>query len=293
MDIKEFGKMMATEIGTALGDKYNVSYKEIMKNNGIIWHALLIKNENEAVAPTIYLDYFFDRYKEGYGLERLVKEFVDFYRKSLPPKGVDVSFFMDFSKVCSKLSFKVVNFDRNKEKLKDIPYRKTEDLALIPVCVVDNEFIGEGTITITNQHLIYWEISSEELWENVMDSAAIVSPVLVENMAEILDDRFFPDYLENILVVTNRERNRGASAIFYPGVMAQLAEQIGGDYIIIPSSIHEVIVMSPDYMNGDLDCVLSMVKRVNSEVIVGEDILSNNIYYYEFETGKLSCKKAV
>jgi hypothetical protein len=295
MEIKEFGMNIAKEMQSNLGEKYCIEYNEVIKNNHVTYHALVIKKEKVNVAPTLYIDGFYEQYLKGTSVTRIVDQVISLYEKSLPPKSLDVTFFQDFAKVADKLSFKLVNYSKNQEKLKEIPYKKFEDLALIPVCIVNNEEIGDGVIVINYKHLNLWEVSFDELWENVMVSAPKVCPAKIETMLETIPDSSIlyggfedmPGLYNNILVVSNESRMNGAGVILYQGMLKQLSDFFEGDFVVIPSSIHESIVM-PSYNNAvGFEGLVNIVHEVNSSVVAEEEILSDNIYIYNRDKGVL------
>ena len=129
MNILEFGKIMTEEVKDALGNAVDVEFKEITKNNGIVNHALIIRKQAENVAPTIYIDDLYDKFKDGKVIMSIVNEIVELYNQYAPVESVDVSFFTDFSKVAGLLAFKVINFYKNEEILRDIPHKRFADLA--------------------------------------------------------------------------------------------------------------------------------------------------------------------
>ncbi len=285
MDILEFGNVIVSEIRDVLGADIEVELKDIDKNNGVKYHAVIIRKKEDTVAPTIYIDNWFEEFKNGRVLMSIVKEIIDIYKEHTPAGNVDMDFFGDFSKVNDKLFFKLVNYDKNESFLEEVPYRQFEDLALVPLCRVVNEYLGSGVIVIKNEHLRAWEISSEELWENVMENAAHVTPYTVESILECLGGEFggdIPDDPEcNMYVISNKEKTYGASAFLYPGVLKHVSKKLNDNLIIIPSSIHEVIVIPGSSDIVDNQRLISMVKEVNSTVVSNEEILSDNIYYYD------------
>ncbi|WP_155828119.1 DUF5688 family protein [Butyrivibrio sp. VCB2006] len=294
MKIEDFGMVVADEIRIILGSEYTIEYKEVTKTNGVTYHALLIKKENENIAPTIYIDSFYNSYKEGTDRKILVNDIITLYRENVPKMGFDVSFFTDFSNACKHLSFKVMNYKRNKKELMDIPYKKLEDLALVPICLITDDALGEGSITIKNEHLRHWEVSFDELWENVWENAEVIAPVKCRGLFETVNslhggDLFDPeDFPRDMFVVSNTKETYGAAAAFYPGYLEKLSEELGKDLVVLPSSVHETIVMcAPDDRDG-LDGLIRIVQEVNQSVICEEDFLSESIYYYSMEDKKIS-----
>ncbi len=291
MDIKEFGQVMVREVGDMLGDGYEIDLRDIVKNNGIIRHALVIKKESNNIAPTIYIDELHKAYESGAVTMSLARDVVSLYRKSQPSDQLDVSFYMDFSKVAPKLFFKVVNYEKNKKKLKDIPIKRVLDLALVPLCRFINESIGDGCITIQKSHLEDWEISEEELWENVIESAVKVTPIKVSGLMDVMEE-LVPgsDRAEEacgIYIATNTSMYLGAGVIFYPGMLREMADYHESDLFIIPSSVHETLIIPDTNMSMDVESLRNMIGEVNRTAVADEEILSDNLYIYERESDSM------
>ena len=85
-----------------------------------------------------------------------------------------------------------------------------------------------------------------------------------------------------IYVLTNRTQMLGASAIFYPGLLREISTRLREDIIIIPSSIHEVLLLSMSYASViGMEELGDIVREVNQNVVSPKEVLSNSIYYYE------------
>lgn len=293
MDIKSFGKMMKTEIAQFLGDEYKVEYKEVIKNNSVINHSILICKEGENVSPSIYIDDHYDKYKKGIAITKLASDIIEVYQKYAPKESLDMSFYREFSNVAERLSFKVISKDGNEKLLSDIPYRSVLDLAFVPIYLFQSDDIGNGNIVIKNDHLKMWEVSQEELWENVMEGAPDNQPVKIRNLFEMFEElgraELATDELsEKMLIVTNKDNNYGAASVFYPGVLRELAGKLGGDVFIIPASVHEVIAVPARGGNECSKWLREMVKEVNDTTVSVQDFLSNNVYFYDMKADKLS-----
>ena len=79
----------------------------------------------------------------------------------------------------------------------------------------------------------------------------------------------------------------GASVMLYKDPLRDFANYMGHDLYILPSSIHEVILI-PAYDHDSYDELTSMVKEVNSTQLSKEEILSDHVYFYSRETGQIS-----
>ena len=290
MSINGFGNKMVEKLREILGSLYIIEYKEVVKNNGTIYHAILVKKESEKIAPTIYIDDDYKAFTEGVDIDTLVYRFVKIYKENAVNGDFDVSSFTDFSKACKHFTFKVIGYDKNRQQLRDIPYKKIHDLALVPVCMIKSDSLGEGSITIKNDHMKYWEVSFDELWENVYEYAEENSPVSIESilhtLGHMVPGNMCDSFLKDMLVISNESKLKGASAIFYPGVMERIADRFGGDFVIIPSSIHEVIALCLP-TGVDISGLVSMVREVNSTVVSDEEVLSDSVYLYDHKSKEL------
>lgn len=292
MDIKEFGSVLIKEIEKALGDGYRLDYQEVVKNNGVMYHAVTVHEKGQTVAPTIYIDEMLERYNRGEALSGLVKDIDRFLKECSCHRDIDVGFFSSFDEVTPMLSFRLVSLEANKKRLEDVPYKVFEDLAMVPVCVLSLKDIGQGSITISNKHLQTWEISVEELWENIMENTQNVFPAKISPISDIIDlglpDAEMYEPLSCIKVISNEERVHGASVILYPGLLKKLASEADSDLYVIPSSVHEMIAFPAGEFMMDPSAIQCMIREVNNTAVLKEEILSFSLYYYNREEDCLS-----
>ncbi len=290
MDIKKFGELLRDEVKDALGIAYNVELKEVIKNNGVVYHGLSIKEGGINVVPVVYIESYFETYKRGASIEKIKDSIVKGLREFSVHREIDASFFTDFSKVAPMLCFRLVNSKTNEKRLMNIPIRKFEDLSLVPVCNLETAALKGGTITITRDHLKLWEVSENELWENIFDNAASVLPPKVRLMGEIVKNHlpFINNTpAEHLLVVSNKEEHYGASVILYPDFLMNLAGRLEDDLYIIPSSVHETIIIPACMLMMLPEEMVNMIGEVNECALKAEDVLSSNLYYFCRSTGEL------
>lgn len=204
--------------------------------------------------------------------------------------NIDLSFFRNFDSVEEKLSFKLIGLKDNKEYLEDIPYRRFEDLAMVPICMVRNSEIGVGHITIRNSHLDLWGITYDRLWKNLMENSTKTAEVKIKTMPDFLCEDYINDFdvLQNIIIVSNKEQNYGAGAVLYPGVLEKISDKYGKNLYVLPASVHEVLVLPEQGEENEAEMLEAIVRQVNAGVLSKEDFLSDKIYYYEKTAGILA-----
>ena len=152
-----------------------------------------------------------------------------------------------------------------------------EDLAAI----VRIKLSSNATAVIRNDNLKLFEISPEQFMEQIISEEPSIT---FETMGNILASMGFPimpmesdDFM--MYVLSNGENWLGSGVIAYPKILDMAAEKLGGSFYIIPSSIHEVILLPASLI--DPEPVVSIIKEVNKSVVSPEERLSDNLYYYD------------
>ena len=74
-----------------------------------------------------------------------------------------------------------------------------------------------------------------------------------------------------------------AGALFYPGVINRIHELLGGDFYVLPSSVHELILIAVD--DQDPQQLADLVRSANRSVVRHNEILANDLFICE--SGKL------
>lgn len=129
----------------------------------------------------------------------------------------------------------------------------------------------------------------EEIYELARKNSTKLFPPFVEDTSKFAPKELIDleeSYMPKLYAVSNRLFSNGAGVIFYDGILEMLSEEIGegGDLLIIPSSVHEVLVKRycPDM--DDLSYMEQMISEVNNE-LAPEHLLSYKLHYYEASTG--------
>ena len=208
------------------------------------------------------------------------------YKENLPTQDFDISLFKDFNKAKENIIVKLVNYERNKELLSDVPHVRYHDLAMIyvvAVCDFMNEF---ATILIHNHHLSFWDITPMDLYPIAMENTPKLLPHQfkpMETMFEhLIDNSLIPYSLFPISFLTNQTKIHGATCMIYPDLLKELSLQLEDDLIIIPSSIHEVLIIPVSSVKSEytLQDFTEMIIEVNETQLTEDEILSDHAYLY-------------
>ena len=123
---------------------------KVTKNNNLVLTGISIRSREVNLAPTIYMDGYYNDYKNGRPMVEILAEVERAYNTYKAEQDFDVSSITDFNLVQDKICYKLVNRDKNKELLADAPYLPFQDLAVIFYVLVSEDRVGTGTVTIHN-----------------------------------------------------------------------------------------------------------------------------------------------
>ena len=102
-------------------------------------------------------------------------------------------------------------------------------------------------------------------------------------MAERMCEEMMPPE-DRMYILTNIYKVNGASMLLDSDMMQKVMEEVGSDFFILPSSIHEVLIVPADsgMKSSDLE---TMVREVNDTEVSDTEILSYHVYRYSMENG--------
>lgn len=271
-DMKVF--LASQEINT---DKIDIH--KVVKNNGVNLTALLIQQEDVNIAPTIYLEPFYEKYEGGMLYEDVLNDIGRTYVENIQSKDFDISMVTDFDNAKDNLIYTLVNYERNKAFLQTVPHKQVEDMAFIyKLLLPETNIYGDmATITIHDNLFRFYDVSVEELHEIAEENMPRLLPGRVRHISDLIEGFDVPwaDDIE-MYVVSNIKGTLGAASIFEPEVMSALAEKLGDTYYVIPSSTHEVIVVSENM--GEPEVLQAMIGEVNESQLLPEEILGDKPY---------------
>lgn len=263
-----------------------VEVNSVLKNNGLKLTGLVIMQGESGISPMIYLENYYEKYMKGGNAEHITDDILCVYEK-YRTHAVNFRVIKGYEAVKDRIAFKLVNYEKNRDMLADMPYRKWHDMAVIYYILLDDENNNENSICsciINNDIANMWGLTEEELYNISKINTPVILKASFRSMTDIMET--FKDFSEDddtadgisMYVLSNEEKINGAAVILYEGVLKQAADVIGADLLIIPSSIHETIIMKYDNIM-QTDYVKDMVKEVN-ETLMQEEVLSDNVYRY-------------
>ena len=307
LNLQEFHAYMHMNLKDVLGEEFQeamIEMHKVNKNNGKELNTIIVKQKDSNIAPQIYIDGFFQEYQEGADLGDILDKFADAARGAMEASNEVRSVtedFKNFDSLKNKVIMVVVNTEKNQAMLSEVPHQRREDLSIIYKVLAESNSDGILTVTIRNEHMEYWGITEAELEDLAIQNTNALFPVTVQSMNEVMREMFEAEGMteemldamftegpanEQMYVISNKQRLNGAIAMFDQKALSALANKIGSDLFVLPSSVHECIVISTNM--GTPEMLAEMVQEINGSQVDLEDQLSDHVYHYDASTKKLS-----
>jgi hypothetical protein len=306
MEYNKFLEDVKQCVAWKIGGNYTVQLNHVIKNNAVELDGIVIFEEGGKISPNIYLNSFYEQRKSGITIEKIAEEIVHIYYSSMRNKKTEefpVQFSFEELKPC--IIYRLVNYSKNKNILCDMPHIRFLDLAITFHCLVKQDEEGIGTIRITNELLEKWEVMLKDLFKIAHRNTPKLFPVQIRTMNEVIreivqkemaePELSADELLEDIFndmqnkkdmqmyILSNSKGINGASTLLYEDVVQNFANQIDSDFYVLPSSIHELILV-PYHQSMEKETLRSMVCDVNQTQVPQEEILSDQVYLYRRES---------
>jgi hypothetical protein len=314
MEYDQFLIKIKNSVKKRMGEGYMVDINHVIKNNSIQLEGLIILKNGEKITPNIYLNSYFENYLEGESIKKIVDKIINIYEETMEEgERETLCIRYELNEMKSSIIFRLVNYNKNTKLLDEIPHIPFLDLAVTFHCLVKDNENGIGTIRITKEHIKNWNINLEDLTEIARNNTPNLLPASIRSMNEVIIDimnkeielqsfensnaddneimemlnQMKQDTVTDMYVLSNIKGINGASCLLYPDVIKELSDQLETDFYILPSSIHEIILVKDD-AKIDKNILREMVIDVNHTQVAEDEILSNNIYFYSRERDALT-----
>lgn len=293
---QEFYNNVANGVSEILGDEMVVEIQEVTKVN-LSLEGLTIRKQGENIAPTIYLNQYFNQFNDGRAMDDIVQDIIKVYENNQPKNIMDVfktEDFYDFEKMKEKIVLKVINTERNLDLLEQVPHLDMEGLGLSVVFYV-SLMTGEQSagILIKNEHLKLWEKTVSDLLTVAEVNTNRMHAFTIKSMNEVLSGMFgfeedlIPDDVPALYVLADENKTFGASQLYLKDKIREFAEKNNCDVYILPSSVHELLLLRADFPNLEPSYLKEMVCEVNATQVSDADFLCDGAFKFELSTDKI------
>ncbi len=305
MDYENFKERFVEDLRDKLyesGAEVNISVHTVNKLNES-YEAITVTPEGSNIGVNIGIDKFYEALDNGRSYDEVVDKAVEVINNGINQRpDFDINSLSDYSQMKSKLAMEVVSAETNAEMLATVPHQNIEDMAVVYRFVLNSDDEGRASILVTNQLLDSMGVTPEQLHADAMENAPVIKPVEIKGMSEVMAEMMgieqaemmgiFPVAPEDeqIYVATVPDKVHGAGVLAYQDFMEKAAERAGGDFFILPSSIHEILIV-PDNGKMGLKDLEAMVRDVNATQVAPADKLTDSVYHYDskekiFELGE-------
>ena len=294
MDYESFKKEFTEDIKEKL---YEMGYGDVdIKINNIKkvnrdYEAMNVVPEGGVMGVSFNLEEIFTKFEQSGDYDSVLKNTTSFVANGIDtaPK-TDIDNLLNYEEMKNKLSIEVISAEANKELLLNIPHDRIEDLAAVYRFVLKSESTGKASILVSNEMMQKMGITHEQLKNDALYNAPIIRPAVIKGMNEVIKELMGKEAYElangtgnveeSVYVATVPDKDSGAGVLSYQNFMDQAAERVGGDFFILPSSIHKILIVKDD---GEMKAELlrNMVQQINRTELMPEDKLSDNVYHYD------------
>lgn len=304
-----FEELLCHHVLDILGEGFETEVSVTRKNNDVMKKVMYVRKENSECIPCFYLDELYHSYCMGESEWSLAESLANIVRGECEKVRQKAKKYVRKEWIADHLFVRLINRERNKVFLEDAVYRNVLDLAAVFYVLTED---GEEGIKSYCLPVNVWEQLNlgtvEEYFPKVLENTQRLFPeqmyCLTEGMQELLEQGEPGDVIKlrtleekellrdkTLYVLSNRRKICGAATVLYPDILKQIGEQFLGDYYIVPSSIHEVLLLKATEEEEEVR-LNEIVHEVNESHVEPEEVLSNHVYYYAREEACLKERRA-
>lgn len=274
-----------------------VSLNVVTKPNDVKLTGLTIRKANSCMAPTIYLEDFYSQIESGDNIGIVMRRIAD-VRMEHEIDDIDLDEVMDFDGCKDKIIPRLYGAEMNNELITHRVHTKIGDFIVVYSIDMGTTERGRLNLPIDEALLNKWDIKVEDLHKIALENQNRHHEGTFRSMSDVLKSMFKDEDIEDELiediftpaedtamyVISNKSCMNGASMILDKEFMDSVADVIGDDFIILPSSIHEVLAI-PNSNLMELEYMETMVYEINRTQVSVGDRLSDHVYRYTKENG--------
>ena len=279
---------------------YEIKVETMKRNNGCTYDGICMRESQKiCYAPILPCRLYEELLEYGEStleevldeMELILKEYVEVGSKD----------FTNWKQIKESLIIRVINYEKNKELLQEVPHRRILDLAVTYRMVVSVTESVEGSALATNSFLHTWGVAEEELFTTAYQNMFQTEKVSIHPLTQILVDmaemvgydgegmdllKQVPQAKEIMYVAKVGLLWGGGVCFLQKEAFQKFAEEKDSDIYILPSSTHELILVLENCKFAE-EVLKDMVKDINASMVSEEEILSNHVYLYQRETNEI------
>lgn len=323
MNYETFLQAVCEEVNGALSPDESVVLQSFLRVNDTTHYALVYHAEGSSACPIIYLEDYYKDYQNAAdsttALRDITASILHTLQQYKSPTNIQEQLF-PFDAVKDRICFRLIQEKTNQSLLKELPHLIYLDFAIIFYVPLEIDGKEEATTLIRHPLLSLWNISPETLFQHAIYNTPLRYPPKAESLNHLVAKLVAPDNAakpcdptalqslltqlcsntapvlptpsdiplpEGFLVLSNSTKYFGASVLYYPDLLKRFSLYFNTDFFIIPSSIHEVLLL-PDNGTFSLQELSNMVQSINADQVLPEERLSDHAYFFDKKSGILT-----
>lgn len=266
----------------------------------VMLDGLIIRGIGKNTSPIIYVDDMYKEYQDCGNLEQCIMKQCNAMVRTIEELPV-VSIDGILKDAKEKIVFQIINTQLNRAMLDKVPHRQFMDISIIYKIIINKDQRGIQSMEVTDEIAGLLGMNEGQLFRCAVENTKRIFPTTVRNMNDVLKDMCLnygvpDDDIGMILdermadqamwVISNTACNNGVANMLYENVLHELAEKLGSNLYILPSSVHEVIAV-PTELGGPGE-LAELVNQANMQCVSPTERLSNHVYYYDRDLRKLT-----
>lgn len=288
MKFEEFRENAITKFKeyVAKNDKELIIQK-VFKNN-LIKEGLTIKEKNNNIAPTIYIEDLYKAYRlnnETISFNAFIENIINDIQTNSKEVQEIKEFFdkknFSWDSMKDNIIFTLVNTKQNENSLKNMPHREFLDLSIIYRILIGNY----GSIIIKNDLMSNLQLSEDELYNLAYKNTKNLLNISVKDMNDIMPMGIF-SLEKSFYILNSKDYPFSSCGILYSEFLEDVSQKVNSDLYLIPSSVHEFLLISADSIpTSEISQFVPDVNRIQVHL---EEQLSNQVYLYDKDTKEIT-----
>ena len=292
MTPKNFYDTLTSKLQKQIGTEWTTELcTKILANNGKKKIVIAIGRRGTTIYPSLSIEAYFEQYMHGKEMEQIIEEILATLQKAITDIPKDALCWVeDWETVKNSIFFRLVSKKKNKEYQNTMVYEEFCDLMAIAVVQVFSDAKSVKTMRVTKTLLPHWNVSEAEVLKAARQNTESLCPGKIMNMLGVIsgmlepsEKELFPDTEKiphDMYVLTNINQVNGATVMMYDSFLKRLHQKMG-TFILLPSSIHEVIVYPFDKNSMSFYEYQQMVMEINQTCVLEEEVLADSVYLYD------------
>ena len=292
MTYHQFVDAVCAQINTIFDGSVYAEVHTSIKNNNVERIGLTFHESQVNISPTLYLEEFYTCFLDGCPLFDIVQQVLAVYKEIRFEHAWSLDGLFDYDSISKNISFRLIHLQQNLPLLQKVPFIRYQDFAIVFFILIDVNPCGPGTILITNEMKNSWDITTEHLYETACKNAPALFPAdfrpMCSVVSELLGTVCTPEDQEDnhMYILTSSAKQYGASTILYPDLLESISAYLAEDYYLIPSSIHEFIILPCSYSPPAKE-LNAMICEINESEVPADEFLSDHVYLFSHSCQEL------